>query len=843
MISNGSYSFGALLHTFRKRKRLTQRQLAAAIGMHSHAISRWELGEVLPASKAIVLELARRLHLNDQETRDLLEASLSAPVPLWGVPIPRNLFFTGREEMLRVLQMHLLVNGSAMAPQVYALHGLGGIGKTQLALEYAYRHALDYRAILWIEAETSERVWFSLQRIAELLQLPERVEMDQQRVAAAVSRWLTTHDQWLLIWDNVEDPELPQRMLSPSIQGVQLFTTRRQALGTLAQGVELHPMGEEEGILLLLRRAKVLESEASSEQVHQLAERVPSEYRAASQLVTALGGLPLALDQAGAYLEETSCSLTDYLQRYEQHRALLLDRRGSPEANHPRSVTTTFLLAKEQVKREQQAAADLLDICAFLNVEAIPEELFQVGATHLEPTLAAVVVDPIQFDMALAALRNLSLVQRQARTHTLSLHRLTQGVLRAQMEGTKEYPLSKQVIRMVNAAFPSGDFGTWAQCERHLAQAIACVPLIEVVGSEVSEAFALLFRVGRYLLKRGRFEEARPLLAHSVVLGEQHYGPNHPELIPHLMDLAELSWRQGEYEQAEALLSRVLVIEDQHLGSIYVQQGETLNNLGLLSWEQGKYAQAESLYQQAMQIQEQALGPNHLVLTDTLNNLGLLYWKQGKYSQAEPLYQRTLQIREQMLGPEHPEIAQPLTNLAALYCNQRRYAQAESLYQRALCIQERALGQLHPGVALILNNLATLYRSLGQMTHAEPLYQRALQIREHVLGPKHALVAFSLNGLADLYTEQGEYEQAEPLYKRALDIREQALGLEHSDVALSLGGLARLYTKQDKCAQAKLLYERAIHISELSLGHSHSKTIEIRTAYHAMLGTEESVKG
>ncbi|MBO0796077.1 MAG: tetratricopeptide repeat protein, partial [Ktedonobacteraceae bacterium] len=641
---------------------------------------------------------------------DLLEASLTAPAPVWGVPFPRNLFFTGREETLAVLQTHLGVDRDVTLPQVVALHGLGGIGKTQIALEYAYRHALDYRAIFWIEAETRERVLSSLLRMADLLQLPERMETKQQRIVEAIQRWLTTHEQWLLIWDNLEDLELPQRVLPPSIGGAHLFTTHRRVLGTLAHGIALQPMETGEGILLLLRRAKILAQQAASEPVDQSAESMPIEYTAASQLVTTLGGLPLALDQAGAYLEETGCSLTDYLHRYEQQRTLMLDRRGSLGGNHPRSVMATFLLANEQVRQEQQAAAELLSICAFLHAETIPEELFRVGAAHLGPTLAPIVADPVQFDQALAVLRNLSLVQRQAQTHTLSLHRLIQKVLREQMVSAQEDLWSKRVIQMVNAAFPSGEFATWTHCERYLAQALACVPLMKKVGKELPEASELLSRVGSYLLKRGRFEEAASLLAQAVTLGEQLHGPDHPALISSLANLAELFWRQGQYEQAETLLSRILLMEEQHLGQTHVQVGGTLNNLGLLCWEQGKYTQAESFYQRSLQIKEQASEPNHLDLASTLSNLGLLYWKQGKYRQAEPLYQRALQINEQALGPEHPELAMTLNNLAMLYRKQGRHTQAESLYQRALRINEQALGPEHPEVALVQNNLAALYR-------------------------------------------------------------------------------------------------------------------------------------
>ncbi|BCL78998.1 helix-turn-helix domain-containing protein [Ktedonobacteria bacterium brp13] len=288
-------SFGTLLNFFRKRRYLTQQQLAEGIGVHRNAISRWELGDFLPASKAMVLELARYLYLNDQESRQLLEASLTALSPHWSVPLPRNPFFTGREEILEALHAQLGVDQVVALTQSSALHGLGGVGKTQIALEYAYRYALEYRAVFWIGAETDEQIVSSLVHIAEVLQLPGRDDKDQQRVVALVQRWLTTQKQWLLIWNNLEDLNLLPRFLPPTRQGAILLTTRSQVLGTLARGTDLASMEHEEGKWLLLRRARMLGPEATSEQMQQLAARLPHEYTAAEELVTLLGGLPLAL--------------------------------------------------------------------------------------------------------------------------------------------------------------------------------------------------------------------------------------------------------------------------------------------------------------------------------------------------------------------------------------------------------------------------------------------------------------------------------------------------------------------------------------------------------------------
>src|SRR5579884_1597115 len=321
--SSSFYHFGELLKTFRKRRHLTQQQIAAAVGVHRNAVGRWERGDFLPDSRGIVLELARLLRLEEHETRQLLEASLTALTPHWSIPYLRNPFFTGRDEILDMLHAYLNPDQAIVSAQPYAIYGLAGSGKTQIAVEYAYRYNLEYNAVFWINAEAIENIISGFLNIAELLKLPKSQEADQMQVVAAVQHWLNVHKGWLLIWDNVEDLELLQRFLPRARQGASLITTQRQALGTLAQGLELTTMAPEEGILFLLRRAKLLSSQATSKQVYQFAQRMPAEYQAAERLWTLMGGLPLALDQAGSYIDETGCGLSDYLQRYENQRAQL----------------------------------------------------------------------------------------------------------------------------------------------------------------------------------------------------------------------------------------------------------------------------------------------------------------------------------------------------------------------------------------------------------------------------------------------------------------------------------------------------------------------------------------
>ena len=861
-----SYVFGELLHTFRQRRHLTQQQMSAQLGVHRNTIGGWERGMSLPESKSLVLELARLLRLTDQEARQLLEASFTAPAPIFLMPYPRNPFFTGREELLTSLHARLgSAERGALTPSC-ALQGLGGIGKTQIAIEYAYRHALEYSAIFWTSAESPEHVLNSFLAIAESVQLPECREADQQRVVAAVQRWLSFHSQWLLIWDNLEDLELLPRFLPSAQRGRVLITTRAQALGSLAEGIEVPPLSAEEALRFLMRRAKVLKTAPTHEHLAHVARRAPREYAAAKELVQLLDGLPLALDQAGAYVEETSCSLSDFVQRYRQHPSRLRARRGAPGGDHPDSVTTTFLLAEQRLEAEQPEASALLRVCAFFHAEAIPEELFDGGALWLGSETEEGTSDAYQLDQAIAALRRLSLMQRQTQTRTLTMHRLVQAVVQDHMSELERAAFQQRALRVLSCCFPEVSHGTWNQCERLLPHVLTCAAaLSDQAGGQILAE--VLRKAADYLRRRGQYQLAQPLYQRALCFWEKVAGSEHPEYPAVLSGLARLSYEQGHYELAESLYQRALRLREHAIGFEHPDLAFLLNDLALLYREQGKYELAEPLYQRALRCREHALGPEHPDLAHSLNGLALIYFEQGeyelaeplylrvlrireqardsehalasplinlallyielgKYDVAEPLYQRALRIREHALGPEHPHVAHPLDGLALVYFEQGKYELAEPHYQRALRIRKQALGRDHPDQAYSLVGLALVYFEQGKYELAEPLYQRALHIWEQASGPKHPHVAYPLTHLARLYTERAEYELAEPLYQRALHIWEQAFGPEHPELSLPLNELARLYTKQENYEAAESLYQRALTIRMQRLGPEHPKTAQ-----------------
>ena len=360
----------------------------------------------------------------------ILEASASrANLPaIWNVPYQRNPFFLGRDDELTQLRSHLQAGQATALSQPQAISGLGGIGKTQLALEYAYRYHQDYHAVLWARAESTEALVSSYVTIATLLRLPQREAKEQEIIVQAVKTWLQAHRNWLLILDNADELTLLPDFLPPSLGGHLLLTTRAAAIGQLAHRLEIETLLPEQGALFLLRRAGLIAPDAelshASREDRELALKISQE----------LGGLPLALDQAGAYLEETGTDLGSYWQIYQQHRAYLLRERRGLVADHPASVATTWSLSFHRVEEKKPAAADLLRVCAYLAPDAIPEEILTAGASFLGPVLSLVPANALLFNQAIEVLRAYSLVRRDPKGKTISIHRLVQAVLQDTQE-------------------------------------------------------------------------------------------------------------------------------------------------------------------------------------------------------------------------------------------------------------------------------------------------------------------------------------------------------------------------------------------------------------------------
>jgi transcriptional regulator with XRE-family HTH domain/tetratricopeptide (TPR) repeat protein len=372
--------------------------------------------------------------------------SSSATTLLWNVPHKRNPFFTGREQLLQHLRDTLHTDGAAVLTHPQVISGLGGVGKTHIAIEYAYRYHQDYEAIFWIKADTRENLLADFMTIAQFLNLLEQHAEEQALAVAAVIQWFKTHPKWLLIFDNADDLAMVQQFMPPALGGHILLTTRAQAVGRLAQRIDVECMTPEVGALFLLRRASLIAPGASLEQAS------PAQCESAVAIVRELGGLPLALDQAGAYIEESSYHLEGYLKLYRRQRAALLNRRGGFATDHPAPVATTWSLSFERVEQADPVAADLLRLCAFLDPDAIPEEILLEGAREPGSQTESVSLDQLRVNEAIEVLLRFSLIRRNAETGTLTIHRLVQAVLQDTMDKEMQRLWAERTVRAVNRA-------------------------------------------------------------------------------------------------------------------------------------------------------------------------------------------------------------------------------------------------------------------------------------------------------------------------------------------------------------------------------------------------------
>ncbi len=803
----------------RERRAWTQSDVAERIGTTQINISRWENGITFPGPyyRQRLGELFGKsfqelgLIPENSEEHNEPASTLSGipdsipPAPTWNVPYRRNPFFTGREEILA----HLLRSSKAAAlTQTQAISGLGGIGKTQIAVEYAYRYRDHYQAIFWINASTRDALSADFVKLAALLDLPEQQEQDQDIVARAVMRWLTTHTRWLLILDNVDNLEMIVDFLPAHGTGDVLLTTRLQALGTLAQSIEVEKMGLDEGVIFLLRRTKVIAPGASLDQAAKESQAQ------AAEIFFALDGLPLALDQAGAYIEETRCGLSQYLKLYGTRRKELLLRRGRLPVDHPYSVAATWSLSFQQVEQESAAAADLLRLLAFLYPEAIPEEIIITGAVELGPTLDSIASDPLKVNEVIELLLRYSLIRRNPEATSLSMHRLVQAVLKDGMNKDIQRLWAERAIRAVNRAFPDVELETWEKCQRCLPHAYICATYLEEYALVFPEAARLFNEAASYLVARGRYEQAESLLLTTLAIRQQLLEANHPDTARTLNDLGVLYLNLGKYQGAERLLQEALAIRQQALGEAHPDVAQTLHNLANLYRTRGAYAEAEPFYLQALHIRETTVGVDPSLIAQSYYGLARLYYSQEKYQQAEKLCKQALHIQEQRLGDTHPMIAYTLSMLAKIYQGQNKLDRAKEMNLRALSIRENTSGEDHPQVATIVNNLVEIYHAEGRYREAEPLIARSLRIHEQSLGPEHPYIAYSLSNLAENFFLQGDYVQAESYYKKALAIREQHLGYDHPRTASTYDSLARLYTVLGRCEEAELLYRKALIIRE-----------------------------
>ncbi len=652
---------------------------------------------------------------------------------------PRDHNFTGRDK--RLTELHRLL-GDADHPAAItqaAIHGLGGIGKTSLAAEYAHRYAGAYAGVWWAPAEQRTLLVSSLAALAGRIEPRLADEPDQGKAArAGLARLGRFTMPFLLVYDNVETPDT-LRDLVPSAGARALVTSRWTDWGGQAAEIKIDVLGAAAAVEFLQKRAGRTDPEG------------------AARLAAALGGLPLALDHAGAFCRLTATSFDAYREKIDLRIA-----RAPKGAAYPASIAASFGLAIEKAAAEHKASETLLGLFAFLAPERIPLDLLNEEIVGEEDRAEA-----------LGALRGVSLIEYDALddgSPVVTLHRLVQAAMRARVaESGATESVARQLTLRLAAAFPSGasnDPKLWARCAALLPHVLALREHGLWGEAAPEEGGELLRRAGSYLHGRGAYRAAEPLFREAVAMGEKVLGREHPQVASWLNDLGLLYWATGRYEEAEPLEREAIATSEKALGRDHPEVAVRLNNLARLLNDTGRRGEAEPLFREAIAIGEKAFGREHPKVAAWLNNLAILLNETGRNHEAEPLYLEAIAINEKTLGPDHPEVARCFGNLAVLLRDTERVAEGEAHARQALEIWQRTLGNEHPVVGRGQENLARILLKLNRPDEAIPVARSAFAIHETSLGETHKWTKDSARTCADALAAADRADEAQALRAR-----------------------------------------------------------------------------
>jgi tetratricopeptide (TPR) repeat protein len=816
--------------------------------------------------------------------------------PIWGDVPPRNLNFTGRVELLQQLDERLTAGG-ATAVLPAALHGMGGIGKTQMAVEYIYRHLQDYDIIWWIQATQPAQIRSGLTELAKRLDLPGSSEA--HTAVAAVREALRLgqpYRRWLLVFDAAEAPEAVRSFFPANGPGEILITSRNPDWAGIARPLEVAVFTREESKELLRRRGpEITDAEAD-------------------RLAEVLGDLPLAIEQAAAWRAETGMPVGEYLRLFEEKRAEILDT--SAPVDYAVSVAAAWNVSFDELRTRSPAAHQLLQVCAFFAPEPISRSLFTgVRGVSISPELDAALRDPMRLSRAIRDISRYGLAKIDHRNGTLQLHRLVQLVLSNRMTpqrwaemrhgahhllanydpndpaSTKQWPRYQDMLPHVYAAEviecddPWGRqlvlnlmtfLYYWGDHEEAARLARLAVDVwSEKLGEKDLQALQAAGNLGFYLWTLGQYVEAAEINQRTVELYRQVSGENSEETI--LAELAvatdlkasgdftaALDLNERTYQKAKGLFGEddpttlqtahdLLVSlglageyrrgrelgEDTYrrwvdvLGYDSPSTAATLNALNLAQREAGDYGRARAEQEKLVERSRELFGADTAVTLGSSHHLSVARRKDGDHQGALELSTQALDRFRARYGDNHPGAMACALAQSIDLRHAGDLGSACKLGEQTLDRYRHSLGENHPHTLSALLDLAVTLRLLGDAAGARQLDERSLEQFRAALGPDHPHAIVSAINLASDLAALGETEVALALGTEALDRASRVLGADHPTTLAVLTNLVLDLRTLGRTQDAETKYTGVVTRYRRVLGDAHPATIAAASGQRA----------
>ena len=624
----------------------------------------------------------------------------------------QNPHFLGRDDLLLRLRQKLQETNPKQYNHRVAIYGMGGVGKTQIAIEYVHRYQDSYQNIYWINAADQAALLSGFLEIGQKTGcLIGTMDLPPMEVAKAVLSWLREQENWLLIVDNLDDVTVARGLLPGTHKGGHILITTRNpnAMNIPAEGFEIQVFGEEAAVELLRIRSGITKAELSISRT------------VANDIVHELGYLALAIDHAAAFIRFTDMAITGFLTLYHGSRKELLSRLPDDEKTYSNSIAVTFLLSFDKVKSNPKygtQASQLLKLFVFLNPDGILIDFLKAGSSGLSDKLREVIDQSYLFRESLGLLRQFSLIGLSKQKDSIIIHRLIQAVLKDEISGPEKQGFCNEVIELCFVAFPADWNAKETRDLGRIFQGQVVEPAFEAAKISSHRGAITLGLIAQFLFNDGKLKDAERLLERAGQILQALLGTEHPGTLTSMNDLAWTYRGQGRLQEAADLQERVLEATRRTQGEEHPDTLPSMNNLAATYRDQGKLQEAADLQERVLEARRRTLGEEHPGTLTSMNNLAVTYSDQGRLQEAADLQERELEATRRTQGEEHPGTLTSMNNLAYTYESLGRIAEALSLIQQSVEGGQRSLGDEHPHVADRKITLERLRNKINSTTHA-----------------------------------------------------------------------------------------------------------------------------